>query len=390
MDFSSAEHANRFRLARELMGKKGLDALIASSEDNYYYFTGALSLGHTFFGGRGGSIARPVIAIIPRDRQPVAITHIALLDQTRLDSTVKDVRTYETSESVPLGAAPVKMIADVLVELGLDHGTLVFEVGLEQRLGFPSRDYLKLRSILSEAKFADDSEIFWELRTVKSAEEVNYIRKACEITAKARQACFDVIKAGMTEREVARLFGRKMMEYGADGPGFTLVETSRGAHTLSPSDRKLVKGDTLGLDGGCYVHQYTCDTERIATVGPPSNEQVKLHKFVSDTSRKMIEAFRPGVKISEVAAMCWNEYKRVGLPINEAGRAGHGQGMLFTEPPSVSLRDETVLTPGMVVSAEPGLITEHGTFIWEDLVVITEKGNEVLSGSETDEFRIIK
>lgn len=63
--------------------------------------------------------------------------------------------------------------------------------------------------------------------------------------------------------------------------------------------------------------------------------------------------------------------------------------MLFTEPPSVSILDKTALKPGVVVSAEPGLITEHGPFIWEDLVVITEKGNEVLSGSETAELRVI-
>jgi len=372
------------------MDEKGFDALVVSIEDNYYYFTGALSLGHTFYGGRGGSIARPVIAVIPRDKPPVAITHIALLDQTKVDSAVKDIRAYETSESIPLGAAPVKMIADTLVELGLGGSTLGFELGLEQRLGFPVGDYLKLRSLLPEANFADGSEVLWDLRIVKSAEEVNYIRKACEITAKARQASFDTIKPGITEIEVARLFGIKMMEYGADGPGFTLVETSRGAHTLSPGDRKLANGDTLGLDGGCYVHQYTCDTERIAVVGRPSTKQVEMHKFVVETSNKMIEAFRPGVRISEVAAICWSEYRRLGLPINEAGRAGHGQGMLFTEPPSVSLQDRTVLKPGMVVSAEPGLITEHGTFIWEDLVVITEEGNEVLSGAETNEFRIIK
>jgi Xaa-Pro aminopeptidase len=390
MDFSSREYDDRLKRAKDLMEKKGLDALVVSSDVDFHYFTGATSLNQAFYGGRGGSAARPVFVLIPRDRQPVVMTHIALLDDTRRSSVTRDIRAYETSESVPLGGAPVKMIADVLTELGVSHGTLGIDTGLEQTLGFPCNDYLRLCSMLSKAKFVDTADLMWELRLVKSAEEINYIRKACEITAKARQACFDTIRAGMTEREVARIFGQKMMEYGADGPAFTLVETSRGAHTLYPSDKKLEKGDTLGLDGGCYVNLYTCDTERIATIGPPSGKQVEMHKFVSETSTKMIKGFRPGAKIAEVAAICWNEYKRMGLPINEAGRAGHGQGMLFTEPPSVSLLDKTVLKPGMVVSAEPGLITEHGTFIWEDLVAITEKGNEVLSGSETSELRIIR
>ena len=68
------------------------------------------------------------------------------------------------------------------------------------------------------------------------------------------------------------------------------------------------------------------------------------------------------------------------------GRVGHGQGMLITEPPSVSELDDTVLEPGMVVSSEPYIITDHDVFIWEDVIAIREDGCEILTEGEPTEL----
>ena len=69
-----------------------------------------------------------------------------------------------------------------------------------------------------------------------------------------------------------------------------------------------------------------------------------------------------------------------------AARMGHGQGMLMTEPPSVSPEDHTRLEPGMVISTEPGVRSGNVQFQWEDVHVITEEGQEQLT-LETEELR---
>jgi Xaa-Pro aminopeptidase len=305
------------------------------------------------------------------------------------ESIIADIRTYEASEQLPLGNSPVDMLTQIFQEKRLDKAHVGAELGMEQRLGFPCGDFLRLTSSLPDTKFIDASDLLWDLRMVKSREEISYIRKACEITTKARRKCFETIERGMTKKHVADLFYQYMMESGADKPGFVMLASgSLAESTYAPTNQKLKKGDTLFLDGGCNVGDYTCDFDRIAVIGKPSEKQVRFHKFAYKTSRKMMAEFKPGAALSHIADTCWKEYATAGVPVTKAGRAGHGQGMLHTEPPSISELDKTVLKPGMVVSVEPGLDTDVGLFVWEDVLAVTESGHELLS-RESNELIVI-
>lgn len=61
---------------------------------------------------------------------------------------------------------------------------------------------------------------------------------------------------------------------------------------------------------------------------------------------------------------------------------GHGVGRSIHEEPTLSLRDDTLLEPGMVVTVEPGIyIPNWGGVRLEELVLVTGKGSEVLTRS---------
>lgn len=378
---SRGEYGRRYDRARELMKMKNLTGLLVTGEENFTYFTGSRSLLSWL-----SYTASPRFVIIPLEGDPVIIVHNANQEQTSKESFIKDVRSYEASQRLALGNSPVDMLSEIFQEKLMDKAHVGAELGMEQRLGFPCGDFLALKSNLPGTQFDDASDLLWSLRILKSKEEISYIRKACQITAKARQTCFETIERGMTEKQVANLFFQFMMEDGADKPCFVmLVSGGLAESTYSPTDKKLRKGDTVFLDGGCHVGDYTCDFDRLATVGEPSDKQVKLHNLVYKTNKKMIAEYKPGVRMSDIAHICWREYKKAGLPISKAGRAGHGQGMLPTEPPSVSELDSTILRPGMVVSSEPGLNTDVGLFVWEDVLAITRDGHELLS-KETHEL----
>ncbi|MEW6524417.1 MAG: M24 family metallopeptidase [Bacillota bacterium] len=68
----------------------------------------------------------------------------------------------------------------------------------------------------------------------------------------------------------------------------------------------------------------------------------------------------------------------------EAGRCGHGLGLLSTEPPHIAPYDHTMLEPGMVINIEPGVVSEHGVFCVEENVLVTETGYEILSGASRE------
>ena len=65
---------------------------------------------------------------------------------------------------------------------------------------------------------------------------------------------------------------------------------------------------------------------------------------------------------------------------------GHGMGMLLGEPPRIAPWDETVFEPGIVCSSEPYFLPEDGPLVWEDLLVITESGHELLTTESPDLF----
>lgn len=83
--FSRKEMESRYARARELMGRRGIDALLISGEENFQYFTGtAASLALHY------SLTRPSIFILPEDREPIIVTQGK--DNLILGSYVTDIR----------------------------------------------------------------------------------------------------------------------------------------------------------------------------------------------------------------------------------------------------------------------------------------------------------
>jgi Xaa-Pro dipeptidase len=369
--FSKSEFDRRHRLAREFMRKIGLDAVVVTGEENYTYFTGATSL------IPWRSFTRPVFCLLPLENEPVILVSKALEDATKQVSSVSDIRVH----TAPIGL-PGEVVAVLIKDKGLENAKIGFELGYEQRLGLPYNDFFKTIEALPHVVFEDASALLWKLRMKKSPAEISLIQRACEITAKARQKCFQEIRPGMTEREVGQLFRKSMIEFGADDIAFAMV------NSLLPfqMEKPLVKGGLLYVDGGARVGGYCCDYARIGTLGRSTPAQLSSYRTLLDVSVKMAEALRPGVKCSQIFQVYQETLCDARMAVSAIGRAGHGQGMLVTEPPSISATDDTALEPGFVISTEPSIASSEGEYIIEDVHVITENGKVTLT-TEPKELR---
>ena len=94
----------------------------------------------------------------------------------------------------------------------------------------------------------------------KSDLEVKKMEIASNATSKAYDRCFQDFREGMTEKEVAQIFSRYMIEEGADRPGFVIVNSGPGESDRvcgTATDRKLSKGDTVWIDGGSVYDGYS-------------------------------------------------------------------------------------------------------------------------------------
>jgi Xaa-Pro dipeptidase len=381
--FSRKEMDRRYARARELMARERLDALLISGEENFQYFTGASASLALHY-----SLTRPSVLILPLDGEPIIITQNR--DYIMLATYISEFRDY-----VNLLRFPHEEVVEALRAAGLRHNRVGAELGQEQRMGIPVGAYLEIVAALPRVEFVDAADIVITLRMVKSAEELTYIRKAADITGRARQRLFDEhVVPGMTERDVARTIRRLILEEGGDRTSFVHLQVDLpGCKNQFHYERPLKKGMVLAVDAGAYVWMYTVDYPRMATLGKATELQKRAHRAVLEVNRKMIDALRPGVKCSELHRLALKAIEEAGGTVDRPekarrGRMGHGQGMLVTEPPSITPDDHTALEPGMVISTEPGIRFGEVHFLWEDTHVITEDGHEQLT-RETAELREI-
>jgi len=362
------------------MADKGLDALLITGADNFTYFSG----GHGDF-----SFSRPTFMLLFRDAEPIVMVHDFFEASQRKESWVADIRTYTAMQG-----APMDLIKSVFGEKTLDSARIGAELGTEQRLGLSYYDFVAIKEGLSNAHFMDASDLLWSLRMVKSPLEIDCIRKACDITGRAFEKSFKMIREGMTEKEAAGIMSDHITKAGGcqawvvanSGP----YNYDSGFLTI-PGNHLLVKGNLFWMDSGCKFNGYASDFSRMAAIGEPSDRQSKVYEQVDTITRRTVEGIRPGLKASELSMRCNIEFERAGLKdlwgdgdcssgaSNRAGRIGHGMGMAFTEMPHIAIYDHTVLKPGMTITIEPTVVTRYGHFHIEEDVLVTEDGYEVLS-----------
>ncbi len=385
--FSQAEMERRYARARELMAPRGLDALLISGDENFQYFAAA----HAGIGGHF-SLSRPSIFILPARGEPIIVTQGG--DSIALSCYVQDVRGYSG-----LLQFPHAVVLQALRDAGLAQRRVGAELGQEQRMGMPVGAYLDLVGALPEVQFVDAADVLIRTRMVKSEEELVYIRTAAQITARARQRLYDgEIVAGMTERQAVRALRRLMLEEGADRMSFCHIQNNLPGHTNQfHYDRPLERGMLIGMDSGAYFGMYTVDYPRFVALGHASAEQRRVHEAVKYVNRAMAEALRPGLTCAELHHIALEACKQAEVEPDAAHkrpgtRMGHGQGILLTEPPSITEDDHTVLEPGVVLSTEPsisgGSAGGNVEIVWEDVHVITPNGHEQIT-QEPDELRVI-
>jgi Xaa-Pro aminopeptidase len=99
-----------------------------------------------------------------------------------------------------------------------------------------------------------------------------------------------------------------------------------------------------------------------------------------------LAAVRPGNRASDVARACSATLVDLGMPaLTGKKRIGHGLGLNAGEPPSLSLADDTLLVPGMVVCIEPRFFLPTGEKIHvEDVVVVSGSGYDYISRGATE------
>lgn len=266
------------------------------------------------------------------------------------------------------------------------------------RIGFEEEfttyaEFLNLKEALPQAEWVPQSTLVLELRSIKDAEELKKIRQAVKLADDAFTHILHFIEAGQTEEEIALELEFAMRREGASGGSFDFIVAS-GLRSSMPhgvaSSKKLERGDFLTMDYGAIYQGYCSDITRTVCLGQPTEKQQEIYEIVLRAQKAGIDALKPGIPGKEVDAIARGIIADAGYGDYFGHGLGHSVGLAIHEGPNLSLREERILQPGMVITIEPGIyIPDWGGVRIEDMAVITENGCEVLTQAKK-EFIIIE
>jgi Xaa-Pro aminopeptidase len=226
------------------------------------------------------------------------------------------------------------------------------------------------------------------LRAVKDEAELASIKRACQIADRVFERLVDQPFVGRTEREVAWSIEQLFHEEGADALAFETIVAS-GPNAARPhgraSGRKIGRGETVIVDAGCTLEGYSSDYTRTFTTGPVDAELKEAYAVVLAAQQAGLEALRAGVTGVDADATARRVVDDTAFSGTFGHGLGHGLGLEVHEAPRLSTESADTLSPGNVVTVEPGIYLEgRGGIRIEDNVVVTERGIENFTALRKD------
>ena len=245
--------------------------------------------------------------------------------------------------------------------------------------------------------------------TIKSAEEIELMRRANVIVRDALDLVGREIKAGMTTAQVDKLVfeyisscGAKPSFLGYEGyPASACVSINEEVVHGIPSPRRFIEeGDIVSVDVGSVYKGYNGDAARTFMIGRVSEEKQRLTEVTKQCFFEGIKVLKEGARLGDLGWAIQSYAERNGFSVVRA-LVGHGIGTDMHEDPSVpnygtpgrGMR----LRAGMTIAIEP--MINAGTFDvkvlkdgwtvvtcdgrpsahYENTVVVTKDGCEILS-----------
>ncbi|MGG7449216.1 Xaa-Pro aminopeptidase [Kosakonia oryzendophytica] len=269
------------------------------------------------------------------------------------------------------------------------------------------------QNLKAPATLTDWRPIVHEMRLFKSAEEIEVMRRAGEISALAHTRAMQVCRPGMFEYQLEGEIQHEFNRHGARFPSYnTIVGSGVNGCILhyTENESQMRDGDLVLIDAGCEYMGYAGDITRTFPVnGKFSPAQREIYDIVLASLTRSLELFRPDTSIQEVTGevvrIMINGLVKLGilkgeveeLVANNAHRPffmhglSHWLGLDVHDVGVYGPDRSRKLAPGMVLTVEPGLyiapdadVPEQYRGIGiriEDDIVITESGNENLTAS---------
>jgi Xaa-Pro dipeptidase len=376
-DFTRDEFAGRLDRLRAAIGEAGLDWLLLLHPVSIRWLIGQDTKSYTVF---------QCLPVSARPGPLTMFTRGTERAEFEADTMAEAFRFYGGAEPED----PMAAFARFADELGLRNGRVAMEM---PGAYLQPPHYVALKAMLGDALVQDASALCTNLRAVKSPAELDYVRRAAELSAIALQALIGAVADGRSELELAAAAYHALLSNGSGLPASTmnLMTGERSAFALgAPTERQMRYGETGLVEIGAARRRYTSTLGRQWTLGPASQRLRDLHAVILAASDACLAEIRAGVQAVVPHEAAKRVIAQAGLDQYRAHTTGYGMTAGFPpswgEMPNLFGSSRDVLQAGMVVSVEPAVFlpAERLGVRLIDNVIVTDTGFELLSRTPRD------
>ncbi|MBS0560633.1 MAG: ectoine hydrolase DoeA [Proteobacteria bacterium] len=378
LHFSRDEYDARLRKTRAAMEAKGVDLLIVSDPSNMGWLTGY----------DGWSFYVHQCVLVPPDGEPLWYGRLQDSNGARRTAWISEesILWYPDHYVQSTERHPMDLLSSMIEARGWGSARIGVEM---DNYWFSAAAFRSLQTHLPNARFVDATALVNWQRAVKSARELDYMRRAARIVEAMHARILEKIEPGMPKNQlVAEIYDaaiRGAGSFGGDYPAIVPLLPS-GADAAAPhltwDDKPMRPNEGTFFEiAGCY-RRYHCPLSRTVFLGKPPPAFLEAEKAVLEGMDAGLAAARPGNTCEDIANAFFAVLKRYGIV--KDNRTGYSIGMSY--PPdwgerTMSLRpgDRTELRPGMAFHFMTGLWQQDMGLEITESIAITETGMECLA-----------
>lgn len=366
--------AERLERARMELPARDVAALLIGTGADLRYLTGYAAM----------PLERLTMLVLPAHGRPTLVCprleSMAALASPAGQAGLLEVAPWDETED------PYRLVVERLA--GADSsGRLLVDPGLW------SQHLLALQRQLPGRTFGLANEVTRELRMVKTADEIDLLRRAAHAADRVVAQIASGRLVGRTEADVSREVRERLVAEGHATAHFAIVAS--GPNSASPhheaSARVIAAGEPIVLDIGGALEGYGSDITRMLWVtggngGPaPGEEFLTIFDLVLRAHSAASAAVRPGIACGALDDVARRIISDGGHGQAFIHRLGHGIGLEGHEEPYLVAGNAEELRAGHAFSIEPGIYLggRFGVRI-EDIVVCAGNGPDVLNEAPHD------
>jgi len=212
---------------------------------------------------------------------------------------------------------------------------------------------------------------------IKSAREIELIKKSSQILIETFKLVDSLIKPGMVTKEIDKEVEKYIRSKGAkpafkgyrDYPASACISIDDQVVHGIPSRRRLKEGQIVGIDIGVERDHYFSDAAKTYKVGQISEEKKRLLRITQEALELGIAAAIVGNRLSDISHAIQSHVEHAGFSVVRE-LVGHGVGRELHEDPQIPNYGKPHRGPrlkeGMVLAIEPMVNMGGQEVIFED------------------------